>query len=444
MKKIFIFMISISLLWGLTGCNSEPETIEGYWMAENGDTISFNNDGKAIIDGIALDYSVYNENNLSISFLGLAEEFRFDIEKDVLTLTELSSNSTMTYYRDENKQGEIIDNLNKMAIEQEEMQQELKAQEDYEKYVADLKDEIKSIDKEIPRIRGYISDNEGYIDESKGHIQGEKNSISELEKEISQLQYSTDETAQGDIEYLRGSQEYHYGNIEYYTCECGSIFKDKELTIKITKNDTVVNTTEHKYTATVTAPTCTEKGYTGDKKCECGDTITEKFPALGHVEQNLPEVLPTTTTTGLTAGIKCSRCNEILVKQIVIPAVGENITDNGIEGELYWAFDEFSGVLHIYGAGPMKDYEQDKNRGWNGFVDKIKTVIMHEGITTVGQRAFNACVNLENVSSVLCDNEGSPYRVITTNNEFIDIEEPFRKRLETAMRQFTQYYLMNI
>ena len=59
----------------------------------------------------------------------------------------------------------------------------------------------------------------------------------------------------------------------------------------------------------------------------------------------------------------------------------------------------------------------------------------------IGQKRI---VNLENVSSVLCDNVGTPYRLITTNGEFIDVEDPFRKRLETAMRQFTQYYLMNI
>lgn len=216
MKKIFLFIIGVFLLWGFTGCNSEPETIEGYWMAESGETISFNADGKAIIDGVSLDYSVYNENNLSISFLGLAEEFRFDIEKDALTLTELSSNSTVIYYRDEDKQEEIIENLNQVEIKQEKIHQELKAQEDHEGYVAELKDRIESIDKEIPRIQGYINDNEGYIAESKGYIQEEKNSISKLEKEIAQLQYSADKTVQEDIEYLRDTQKYHDENIEYY------------------------------------------------------------------------------------------------------------------------------------------------------------------------------------------------------------------------------------
>ena len=226
MKKLYIFILTIALILGLTAYGSEPETIEGYWMAENGETVSFNSDGKAIIDGISLDYSIYNENNLSISFLGFAEEYRFDIEKDVLTLTNLSNNSVMTYYRDEDKQTEIKENLNKIAAEQteqERIQQELEAQaqaqEDYEKYVTKLKNRIESIDKEIPRIQEYITNNEGYIADSNQNIQNELNTINELENEIAQLQYSTEETAQGDIEYLRGTQEYHYGNIEYYNGE---------------------------------------------------------------------------------------------------------------------------------------------------------------------------------------------------------------------------------
>lgn len=226
MKKIYTFIAIIVLILGLTACSSEPETIEGYWMAENGETISFNSDGKAIIDGISLSYSVYNENNLSISFLGFAEEYRFDLEKDILTLTDLSSNSKIVYYRDEDKQAEIQENLNKIKeerAEQERLQQELEAQaqaqKDYEQYVTKLKKRIESIDTEIPRIQGYISDSEGYIAESNQNIQEELDTIAELETEIAQLQYSAEETAQGDIEYLRGDQEYHYGNIEYYNGE---------------------------------------------------------------------------------------------------------------------------------------------------------------------------------------------------------------------------------
>lgn len=223
MKKIFIFLFILTLILGLTACSSEPETIEGYWMAENGETISFNSDDKAIIEGLSMDYSIYNENNLSISFLGFAEEFRFDIEKDVLTLTDLNSNSVMTYYRNEEKQAEIQKNLNKIAAEraeQERIQQELEAQaqaqKEYEQYVTRLKNRIGSIDKEIPRIQGYISDKEGYIADNERYIQEKYDNINEIEKEISELQYSTGDLVQGKIEVLRGQQEVCYGTIEVH------------------------------------------------------------------------------------------------------------------------------------------------------------------------------------------------------------------------------------
>ena len=218
-----MIILTISLILGLTACGSEPETIEGYWMAENGETISFNSDKKAIIEGISLDYSIYNDNNLSISFLGFAEEYRFNIEKDVLTLTDLSDNSVMTYYRDEDKQAEIQENLNQIAAEQaeqkriqQEEESEAQAQEDYENHVTKLKNRIESIDKETSLLYSYISDNEGYIKDNEEYIQEEYDTINELDNEIIELQHNVDDLTQGQIEVLRGQQEVCYGTIEVY------------------------------------------------------------------------------------------------------------------------------------------------------------------------------------------------------------------------------------
>lgn len=46
------------------------------------------------------------------------------------------------------------------------------------------------------------------------------------------------------------------------------------------------------------------------------DTV---LSALGHDVVIDPAVEPTYTSTGLTEGSHCARCNEVLVKQIVIP-----------------------------------------------------------------------------------------------------------------------------
>ncbi len=125
---------------------------------------------------------------------------------------------------------------------------------------------------------------------------------------------------------------------------------------------------DHSYEESVVAPTCTEMGYTLNT-CVCGDSYkTNEVPANGHtagaaVQENyvssscsvngsydsvvycsvcntelsreaksvdkLPHteaideaVAPTCTATGLTAGSHCSVCNEVLVAQTVVDALG--------------------------------------------------------------------------------------------------------------------------
>ena len=81
--------------------------------------------------------------------------------------------------------------------------------------------------------------------------------------------------------------------------------------------------------------TCTEDGYTAEKKCNtCGQIVQkrERLKAPGHtVVIDAAAVAPTCTETGLTEGSHCSVCNEVLKAQEVIPATGHTeVTDAAV------------------------------------------------------------------------------------------------------------------
>ena len=122
---------------------------------------------------------------------------------------------------------------------------------------------------------------------------------------------------------------------------------------------------EHTYTSAVTAPTCTEQGFT-THTCRCGDSYVDTYtpanghsfgdwtttktptctasgterrdcancdhyetrtlPALGHTEVIDKAVTATCTTSGLTEGKHCSVCGEILVPQQTIAAKGHSFS----------------------------------------------------------------------------------------------------------------------
>ena len=76
----------------------------------------------------------------------------------------------------------------------------------------------------------------------------------------------------------------------------------------------------HDYAVTVTAPTCTEKGYT-THTCSCGDSYVDTYvDALGHAWDNGKVTKePTETETGVKT-FTCTRCGETRTE--TIPATG--------------------------------------------------------------------------------------------------------------------------
>ena len=72
---------------------------------------------------------------------------------------------------------------------------------------------------------------------------------------------------------------------------------------------------------------CLTTGLTAGVKCAvCDEILTpqEIVDATGHTEEEIPAVAPDCSNTGLTAGVKCSACDEILEDQEIVPANPES------------------------------------------------------------------------------------------------------------------------
>ena len=94
---------------------------------------------------------------------------------------------------------------------------------------------------------------------------------------------------------------------------------------------------EHSYTAVVTAPTCTEKGYT-THTCSCGDSYVDTYTdALGHAwDGGTVTKQPTATETGVRT-YTCTRCNA--TKTETIPATGSvDVTQMFTDVTKNWAY----------------------------------------------------------------------------------------------------------
>ena len=94
---------------------------------------------------------------------------------------------------------------------------------------------------------------------------------------------------------------------------------------------------EHSYTAVVTPPTCTEKGYT-THTCSCGDSYVDTYvDALGHAwDSGTVTKQPTATETGVRT-YTCTRCHE--TKTETIPATGSvDVTQMFTDVTKNWAY----------------------------------------------------------------------------------------------------------
>ena len=72
--------------------------------------------------------------------------------------------------------------------------------------------------------------------------------------------------------------------------------------------------------------------------------------------------------------------------------------DSGSCGTVSYSYVESTHTLTISGTGAMADYENPSERPWNSYVEEIETVIIEDGVTRIGNYAFNYCTSLTSVT----------------------------------------------
>ena len=84
-----------------------------------------------------------------------------------------------------------------------------------------------------------------------------------------------------------------------------------------------------------------------------------------------------------------------IVSVIDFSAFADTLTTGNCGDNVTYSFDESTGVLTISGTGDMKQWPE-YDSPWCADT-RIKTLIIDEGVTSIGDRAFQDCRNLSNV-----------------------------------------------
>jgi len=131
----------------------------------------------------------------------------------------------------------------------------------------------------------------------------------------------------------------------------------------------------HSYEATVTAPTCTEGGYTTYTCSACGDTYVDTYvPATGiHTYDN-------------DFDADCNVCGE--VREVAT-------TEGMLNAKISWSYAD--GVLTISGNGRMPVFNYGE-APWSAIMDKITAVVIEEGVTSIGRTSFHSATALTSVT----------------------------------------------
>lgn len=202
---------------------------------------------------------------------------------------------------------------------------------------------------------------------------------------------------------------------------CGAVLVEQE----------VVPAKGHTYgeTVVIEEASCLRNGKQESVCKDCGETITEIIPALGHDRVYESDVEPTCETPGRTGRVVCDRCGMVLEEGETIPPLGHEIEGDecincGKEAcmdlEFEISLDESYYILvglgdcsdtHILvpdvyddgenGEHPVKSIKIEAfSSKKNGVAkaEQIVTISFPDSIEDIGNDAFRGCSNLVSVT----------------------------------------------